>query len=694
MGYSPKPATVPIDRKALVCRHIPTLNRPDSLSPFIVGNGSFAFGVGITGLQTFTSYYDKGIPLETESQWGWDTDPNPHHYRLSQTLQYHNTYGREVPYAALQNTEAGKWLRANPHRLDLARIGFVMRKADGKQVRLSDISAVHQSEDIWEGIIKSRFSVDNKTVSVETACHPDLDQIGVVVRSDLLDKGNAGIEFSFPYGSTSWGNEAANWDSPGKYITRIVRRTDHSVTVMSKLSAEEYFAEIQWEGEAEFKEVGIHSYLLSIIHGKEFAFVCNFSESESGRSRLPDAEETFAASKIHWKHLWMTGGAVDLSGSTDPRASELERRIVLSEYLTAVQCAGSMPPQETGLTCNSWFGKFHLEMYWWHVVHFVLWGHPEVLERGMRWFEKILPRAEQTAKMQGYAGARWPKMVAYDGRESPSDVGVFLIWQEPHPIYYAELLYRYYKTRAILEGYKNVVFETADFMASYAHWDAKSRRYVLGPPLIPAQEIYRPDSTMNPTFELSYWAYGLRTAQKWRERLGLPKDKKWQNVLDHLSKLPMHDGLYQDAETAMNTFQDAWNRRDHPALLGAFGMLPNDAVNVAAMRRTLVEVMHTWDWKTTWGWDYPLMAMTAARTGRPDLAVDALLMKTPKNGYLNDGNNYQTPRLPLYLPGNGGLLTAVAMMAEGWDGAPKVHAPGFPHNGKWVVRYEGLHKLP
>jgi hypothetical protein len=47
---------------------------------------------------------------------------------------------------------------------------------------------------------------------------------------------------------------------------------------------------------------------------------------------------------------------VDLSGSRDPRAMELERRIVLSQYQTAIQCAGSLPPQETGLTCNSWFG--------------------------------------------------------------------------------------------------------------------------------------------------------------------------------------------------------------------------------------------------------------------------------------------------------------------------------------------------
>jgi hypothetical protein len=46
------------------------------------------------------------------------------------------------------------------------------------------------------------------------------------------------------------------------------------------------------------------------------------------------------------------------------------------------------------------------------------------------------------------------------------------------------------------------------------------------------------------------------------------------------------------------------------------------------------------------------------------------------------------------MPSNGGLLTAVAMMAAGWDGAPKRNAPGFPDNGQWVVRWEGLKPLP
>jgi len=70
------------------------------------------------------------------------------------------------------------------------------------------------------------------------------------------------------------------------------------------------------------------------------------------------------------------------------------------------------------------------------------------------------------------------------------------------------------------------------------------------------------------------------------------------------------------------------------------------------------------------------------------------MMDKQKNTYLRNGHNYQNSRLRLYLPGNGGLLTAVAMMAAGWDGAPNRNAPGFPDNGKWKVQWENIKMMP
>ncbi|MBD0280317.1 MAG: hypothetical protein ICV81_20475, partial [Flavisolibacter sp.] len=62
------------------------------------------------------------------------------------------------------------------------------------------------------------------------------------------------------------------------------------------------------------------------------------------------------------------------------------------------------------------------------------------------------------------------------------------------------------------------------------------------------------------------------------------------------------------------------------------------------------------------------------------------------NTYLVNGHNYQDDRLRIYLPGNGGLLLAIAMMVAGYDGSSAL--PGIPKNGKWKVRWDGLKKMP
>jgi protein-glucosylgalactosylhydroxylysine glucosidase len=111
------------------------------------------------------------------------------------------------------------------------------------------------------------------------------------------------------------------------------------------------------------------------------------------------------------------------------------------------------------------------------------------------------------------------------------------------------------------------------------------------------------------------------------------------------------------------------------------------------MNATYDYIMEHWNWKKTWGWDFPMVSMTATRLDRPDKAVDALFMNVQTNTYLSNGHNYQDPRLRLYLPGNGGLLSAVALMCAGYDGCT-VENPGIPKDGTWKVKWEGLIKMP
>ena len=323
---------------------------------------------------------------------------------------------------------------------------------------------------------------------------------------------------------------------------------------------------------------------------------------------------------------------MDFSRCTDPRAAELERRVVLSQYLLAIQCAGSTPPQETGLTYNSWFGKFHLEMIWWHQAQFALWGRPEMLDRTLGWYRTAMPKAREIARRQGFDGIRWMKMTDPSAIEAPSKVGSFLVWQQPHIIYLAELIYRNSEDKErVLNEYGDMVQQTAEFMYSFATPDSVNNRYLLKG-LIPAQETLKAGETVNPPFELSYWHYAMQVAQQWRERRGMKRDMAWEDMTARLSPLAYDDNyLYLAAESATDTYRDIRLTSDHMAVLGAVGILPmSRLVNEEYMRNTLDWVLARWNWDKTWGWDYPMTAMNAVRLGAPEKAVDALLMDKPR----------------------------------------------------------------
>ena len=123
-------------------------------------------------------------------------------------------------------------------------------------------------------------------------------------------------------------------------------------------------------------------------------------------------------------------------------------------------------------------------------------------------------------------------------------------------------------------------------MASYAFFEQKTRRYILGPPVIPAQENHPPRETWNPTFELAYWSYGLKIAQRWRERLGMKRNAAWDQVIAGLSPLPVRDGVYLAHENCPQTLHGTQPRPSVDA--GAFGVLPGEGVDRETMRRTLV----------------------------------------------------------------------------------------------------------
>ncbi len=182
-----------INRKALVQRHTIHVEAMDSLASLTVGNGSFAYTVDATGMQTFPDHYANGVPLGTQSDWGWHSFPNTENNVLSSSQKQYALDGRSVSYTVqtkgdLKAENASDYFRVNPHRLQLGNIGLELLKQDGTLAGLKDIVDIRQVLDPYTGIITSKFKLEGVAVEVETSCHQQKDVLGFRIHSELIRK--------------------------------------------------------------------------------------------------------------------------------------------------------------------------------------------------------------------------------------------------------------------------------------------------------------------------------------------------------------------------------------------------------------------------------------------------------------------------------------------------------------------------
>ncbi|RPE77806.1 MULTISPECIES: hypothetical protein [unclassified Frondihabitans] len=704
MTHPDLPATTPIDREALVRRHNVVLHEPNPEHVLTVGNGNFAYTADVSGMQTFAGYYDQlsavmegrtAINTATMSSWGWHEMPNPEGYVLEDAMSAHATRRGSVRYPDRHDLEGamrgqisdenlpGAWLNANPQRLDLGRIGLLFRDADGAALPVSpaDLSEIDQRLDLWTGTIETRYVYAGENMRVTTVASPDAATVAFRIESNLLTSGRLAVGLKFPYAHQGF-FQTSDWTRPQRHSSTLTT-TPGSATIHRVVDTTTYDVDLAFNG-GEITSAQPHEFELSGTESS-LELVVSFRHNQT-QIEVTSFTEVSHNAADYWSAFWASGAAIDFGGTADPRAAELERRIVLSQYLTTVNSAGDMPPQETGLITNSWSGKSHLEMHFWHAAHFAAWGRPELLRRSLSWYNAILPQALSTAKHQGYPGGRWPKQVGPEGRESPDPIGSFLIWQQPHILYLLQLVFEASTATdraALVDEFADVVTATAEFMAAFA--EERDGTFHLLPPVMPAQEFYDVSVTEDPTYELAYWWWGLEIAQRWNEHQGKPRNSSWAAVQRGLAAPHVEDGHY----TAIAT-EPYLRRDDHPALLAAYGVVPpTPIVDTDLMTATLLDVLENWDWASAWGWDFPVMAMTAARLGRPDIAIDALMKDEVKNRFTAVGHNPQIHSiLPIYLPGNGSLLAAVSLLATTGEG----HTPAFPE--AWTVQAEGFIPWP
>ncbi|OAA67163.1 Six-hairpin glycosidase-like protein [Niveomyces insectorum RCEF 264] len=699
-----------IPRRKIVQSFNVRRNASSKTTPLQVGNGNLAFGADITGLQTFE-------PFSILSTWGW------HNFSLPTTANQTSpadftgldwsTHGRLVNYDQPNPAEAdiSQWLIQNPQRINLARIGLDF--GNGTVVTESQLTNATQELDLWTGSIRSSFVYNGSQIDVETWMHPEQDMLGVSVTSDLLASSDLGLFIEFPYpdrrkfdapfvgvqagNQTRNGTRSPDGDIVEPYFDPYFGTIQRTFTNRDG-NGSTYYVQTQWDNFGRFTTVPAPDssnvrYVLHTPNATDILLVASFA---TAGDVVP---VTFGAltneASDWWEDYWTSGAFVDLTAATAAAAAnasdarEIQRRTILSQYLTVVNSASTNPPQESGLVNNGWYGKFHMEMAFWHLVHFARWNHFDLLGRSVPdVYTRFLPSSYDRAKKQGYQGARWGKMTDATGRSAPGEINSLLIWQQPHPLYFAEIHYRAFPNTSTLRAWDEIVTATADFMASFAFLNQTTGVYDLGPPLYPVSETGNPNATINPTFELAYWRFGLDVAVQWKQRQNRTVPAAWTAVRDKLAPLPVANGTFTVYEGVPDMWTDKATTTDHPALAGVYGWLPpprsGPTLNLTVVRNTADKIRQVWDLKNVFGWDFPLLAMNALRLGDVHQAIAYLLdpaFAFDDAGYPTGGTRVPTP----YMPSSGGFLLAVAMLAGGWDGSPGPHFPA-----EWNATVEGF----
>ena len=320
-----------------------------------IGNGNFAFGADITGLQTF-------LPFAIMSSWGWKNDSFPAGRTLDDILSYKgvslDNHGRNVTYMYGGVSDIQQWLISNPNRVNLGRIGLLFSDTSGNVLNIAETDLINKSQtlDLWTGRISSSFLLHGISVNVTTICAQDSDTIGIEIYSPLVSQNGLGLFLDFP-----WADGSSKFSAP--FVGVFNMTSNHTTSLLHGSS-------LSHDAQAMINHTMVNNSFLTTIGGSEFDisrdsptshrysihpkvnqsyFAVSVSFSLSPPESLPTYSDVEASSEILQK-FWSNGGFVDVyTGSTDSRANELQRRIILSQYLLRANEAGDYPPQEVVL---------------------------------------------------------------------------------------------------------------------------------------------------------------------------------------------------------------------------------------------------------------------------------------------------------------------------------------------------------
>jgi hypothetical protein len=340
------------DRKAIVLRHNIVLTKVDSLSSIILGNGKFAFSTDVTGLQTFISNYQKGAPLETESEWGWHHFMNAEEYQKGETSEAYHSGGPHVDYGVQGdldelNDNPFNLFHQNSHPLQLGNLGFEITKKDGTLATLSDVQNIYQELNLWTGKLRSHFTIEEVPVEVATYCSGTDDAIGIKVHSPLVTEGRLKIKLVFSYPSNQWNvEETTNYENEDKHQSKVLMSHDNGAVAVHQIDTTKYYVGFKWEGSGFIEQKKPHYFLIAPDTRSDlFDLTAKFT-SKKDLGFLPTFIDVKTSSEVLWKNFWNNNRAITSSEHSDTKKIEAEKTVVLSQYL--IKSTGAL--KRTGVT--------------------------------------------------------------------------------------------------------------------------------------------------------------------------------------------------------------------------------------------------------------------------------------------------------------------------------------------------------
>lgn len=240
--------------------------------------------------------------------------------------------------------DISQWLIQNPQRANLARIGILFDEDDVTEDVLGSKS---QTLDLWSGKISSSFTYKGEEVQVETWSDSESDTVAISVQSRLLSNGTLGVFFDFPLPTRNKFEApfVGIFNATANHSTSITS-TERTASIRHDLDDTTYFTSIGWDTDAGISGPieNTHRYVLEASNGTE-TLQMTVSFSPKPDMIVTSFDKVSAASTKWWNNYWSSGAFVDLSSSSLPNATEIQRITILSQYLVAVNSASSNSPQ-------------------------------------------------------------------------------------------------------------------------------------------------------------------------------------------------------------------------------------------------------------------------------------------------------------------------------------------------------------